>query len=79
MPSLNSKAGENETSSAKKLFGHKLKATLPSFITSTQSTAAKNNTVTLEQQREFKPTKKTFATKKVSLRVKIITHNCTIF
>ena len=46
MLSLNSLPDQNGTSPAEKLFGRKLRATLPSLIPSTQSTAAEKHTIT---------------------------------
>ena len=46
MLSLNSQSDQNETSPAKKLFGHKLRTILPSLIPLTQSTTTEKHTVT---------------------------------
>ena len=46
MLSLNSLPDQNGTSPAGKLFGHKLRTTLPSLIPSTQSTATEKHTIT---------------------------------
>ena len=46
MLSLNSQSDQNGTSSAEKLFGHKLRTTLPSLIPLTQSNTTEKHTVT---------------------------------
>ena len=46
MLSLNSLPDQNGTSPAEKLFGHKLRTTLPSLIPSIQSTATEKHTIT---------------------------------
>ena len=46
MLSLNSLPDQNGTSPAEKLFGRKLRTTLPSLIPSTQSTATEKHTIT---------------------------------
>ena len=43
---LNSQSDQNVTSSAQKLFGHKLRTTLPSLIPFTQTMTTENHTVT---------------------------------
>ena len=78
MLSLNSQPDQNGTSSAEKVFGHKLRTTLLLLIPSTQSAATEKHTVTQdlrhnflkllqEQYCEFEPTIKTAGTKKVLL------------
>ena len=75
MLSLNSQPDQNGTSSAKTLFGHNLRTTLPSLIPSTWSTGTEKHTVTRnlrrkmpeivsEQQCELEPTNKTHGQKR---------------
>ena len=53
MLSLNSQPYQNETLSAEKLFSHKLRTTLPSFIPFTQSTTTEKHTVTQNLKRKL--------------------------
>ena len=53
MLSLNSQPHQNGTSPAEKLFGHKLRTTLPSLIPSTQSTATEKHTVIKNLRRKL--------------------------
>ena len=53
MLSLNSRPDQNGTSPAEKLFGHKLRTTLPSLIPFTQSTATEKHTVTQNLRRKL--------------------------
>ena len=53
MLSLNSQPDQNGTSPFEKLFGHKLRITLPSLIPSIQSTVTKKHTVTQNVRRKL--------------------------
>ena len=53
MLSLNSQPDYNGTSPAEKLFGHKLRTTLPSLIPFTQSTTTEKHTVTKNLKRKL--------------------------
>ena len=53
MLSLNSQPDQNRTSPAEKLFGHKLRTTLPLLIPFTQSTTTKKQTVTHNLKRNL--------------------------
>ena len=88
--SLNSQTDQNGTSPAKKLFGHKLRITLPSLIPFIQSTTTKKHTVTQNLKRKLseiapgttvriRTNEQNLWEKKVLFWVKIITHDRTIF
>ena len=53
MLSLNSQPDQNGTSPAEKLFGHKLRATLPALIPFNQSTTIEKHTVTQNLKRKL--------------------------
>ena len=53
MLSLSSQPDQNRTSSAEKLFGHKLRTTLPSLVPFTQSETFEKHTVTQNTRRKL--------------------------